>query len=125
VLSGVASVVLMRGAALRAGMTSYKSYTPPAREVAERIVHQDFARIAAFLEGEMKAGRELPWDDDELYDRWRSAHPGETEPLDPYDGMWYGYEQKGEHFRLWSTGPGDDRRSGVRYDSRTHTISQH
>lgn len=124
-LSGVASVVLMRGAALRAGARGYKSYTPPGREVADRVVQQDFARIGAFLEAEMKAGRELPWDEDELYDRWRAAHPGESEPLDPYDGMWYGYEQKGEHFRIWSTGPGDDRHSGLRYDSRTRAITQH
>jgi hypothetical protein len=120
-LSGVASVVLMRGAALRAAANGY---TPPAGEVAERVVQQDFARIVAFLEAEMKAGRELPWDVDELYDRWRAAHPGESEPLDPYDGKWYGYEQKGEHFRIWSTGPGDDRRGDLRYDSRTRAISQ-
>ena len=41
--------------------------------------------------------------------------------LDPYDGMWYGYQQNGQHFRIWSSGP-DGRRS-VRYDSRTQSLS--
>jgi Zn-dependent protease with chaperone function len=120
-LSGVASVVVMRGSLLRAGVTGYKDYSPPARDVAERVMREDFARLASFLDNEMRAGRELPWDEDELYDRWRAAHPGEPDPLDPYDGMWYGYEQKGEHFRIWSSGP-DGRRS-VRYDSRTRSVS--
>lgn len=122
-MTGVASVVLMRGAALRGSANSHLGYAPPPREVAERLVRDDFARIAAFIEAEVAAGRALPWDADELYARWRAAHPGEPELLDPYDGMWYGYEQKGEHFRIWSTGPGDDRRRSLRYDSRSRSIS--
>lgn len=123
-LTGVASAVLLRGSVLRGGMSGHTAYTPPPHEVAERAVRQDFMRLAAFLEAERTAGRELPWDESELYDRWRTAHPAEPEPLDPYDGMWYGYEQKGEHFRIWSTGPGDGSHRGLRYDSRTRSMSQ-
>jgi hypothetical protein len=123
-LTGVASVVLMRGALLRRSANTYDSYKPPSADAAARIVEQDFARLAAFLNAEQTAGRELPWDEDELYERWRAAHPAEPEPVDPYDGMWYGYEQRGEHFRLWSSGPRGERHGGWRYDSRARSLTQ-
>jgi Zn-dependent protease with chaperone function len=122
-LTGVASVVLLQGSLLRSAAHVRTAHTPPPREVAERVVREDLLKFAAFLEAERTAGRELPWDDSELYDRWRAAHPSEPEPLDPYDGMWYGYEQKGDHFRIWSSGPGEGHR-GLRYDSRTRSMSQ-
>jgi Zn-dependent protease with chaperone function len=123
-LTGVASVVVMRGSLLRASVNRYHDDATLPREAAERVVRDDFARLATFLEAEVSAGRELPWDEDELYDRWRAAHPGEPEPLDPYDGRWYGYQQKGEHFRIWSSGPRDDARRGSTYDSRTRSTLQ-
>jgi Zn-dependent protease with chaperone function len=99
-------------------------YEPPAPEVADRQAHQDLERLAAFVHEEDRAGRGLPWDGEELYARWRAAHPHDREPLDPYDGYRYGYEQKGEHFRLWSSGPDEAvRRPDLTYDSRRPPVS--
>jgi Zn-dependent protease with chaperone function len=122
--TGIASLWVIPRFSSGAWLTRGNHPAPPSRADAERIVRQDFQRMGAFIEAEVQAGRALPWDEDELYQRWRAAHPGEPEPLDPYDGMWYGYEQKGEHFRLWSSGSANDG-GGVRYDSRTRSTSQH
>ena len=122
VLTGVAGAMLLPKPPSSGGPGDHVEYTAPPRDVADRQVRADFRRIAAFLDAEMKAGRELPWDEYELCERWRTAHPGEEEPRDPYDGMPYGYEQKGQHFRIWSTGPPDDRTHTLTYDSRRPSL---
>lgn len=118
VLTGVAGALLLPRVPAGTARDSHTQYTAPPREVADRQVREDFRRIIAFLDAEVKAGRELPWDEDEFYERWRAAYPAEPEPRDPYDGMTYGYEQRGEHFRMWSAGPENDPQHALRYDSR-------
>ena len=118
-LAGVAGAVMLpKLTATAAQQARHTEHTPPPRDVADRQVREDFQRLAAFLETELKAGRDLPWDGSELYDRWRTGQPGQAEPRDPYDGMPYGYEQRGEQFRIWSAGPDGDRHQALIYDSR-------
>lgn len=44
---------------------------------------EGFARLAKFLAAEKAAGRALPQDAEERFERWEAAHPGEELPLDP------------------------------------------
>ena len=126
-LSGVAAAILVPKFAAAAA-TSAEDYDPayiaPPADVADRLVEQDFERMSAFLHAEASAGRELPRNTSELYDRWHEAHPNQDEPRDPYDGMRYGYEQKGEHFRLSSAGPDDDHSRALKYDSRRRATTR-
>ncbi len=75
--------------------------------------NSDLARIGAFLDAELAAGRALPVDDAELAARWESA-TGETLPSDPFDGFDYGYFPEGATYLLWSSGP--DGESGTTDD---------
>jgi hypothetical protein len=125
-LSGVAAAILVPKFAAAAIATDRDGsrYVAPRSDLADAQVKQDLERISAFLHAEVDGGRELPWDSVELHDRWAAAHPGQDEPRDPYDGMRYGYDQKGEHFRLWSVGPDDESTEELRYDSRRRAISR-
>jgi hypothetical protein len=55
------------------------------------------------------------------YGRFNAANPRSSEPIDPFDGSRYGYDQRGRDFFLWSVGPdleswtADD----LTFDSRT------
>ncbi len=80
-------------------------YVPPPPEEAARLTQEGFARLAAFLAEERRAGRPLPADAEELYDRWFEAYPGEEPPVDPYDGDYFGYDLAGTGYILWSSGP--------------------
>jgi Zn-dependent protease with chaperone function len=46
-----------------------------------------------------------PGDADALYAHWARLHPGESEPLDPFDGERFGYAVEEERYLLWSAGP--------------------
>jgi Zn-dependent protease with chaperone function len=96
-------------------------YEPPPRAVADEQARREIAALAAFLEAERAAGRELPWDTVELYSRWTAGNPNPPEPFDPFDGDRYGYSQRGDQFLLWSVGPDGESRTAddIRYDSRT------
>ena len=69
------------------------------------IARADMARLAAVIEAERAAGQPIPWDWRELRSMWIVHNPGEPYPEDPFDSSTYGYESKGEDYRLWSTGP--------------------
>jgi hypothetical protein len=82
---------------------------------------QDFAMLAAFIREEERAGQGMPWDSRELSQRWQAANPNVAEPLDPFDGTRYVYEQRGHDFKLWSVGPDTEweTEDDLSYDSRT------
>lgn len=46
-----------------------------------------------------------PADADVLYAHWTRLHPGESEPVDPFDGERFGYAIEEERYLLWSAGP--------------------
>lgn len=60
----------------------------------------------------------LPEDVGAVYQAWTEAHPGQPLPIDPFDGERYGYEAQGEHYRLWSSGP------GIEYSSRSRSAAR-
>jgi Zn-dependent protease with chaperone function len=88
---------------------------PP--DAAERA-RADIGRIAAFVHEERSRGS-LPWNIAELKERMAVSFRTDF-PVDPFDGNDYGYDQRGEHFVLWSSGA--DQKSwtadDIRYDSR-------
>jgi Zn-dependent protease with chaperone function len=103
-----------------AGRTT-AAYQPPSAEVGTRQAQQDFVELASFIQEEERAGRGLPWDTREVYERWTAAHPGKREPHDPFDGTRYAYEQRGSRFKLWSVGPDTEWETDddLSYDSRS------
>lgn len=84
----------------------------PGAVAAEQEARLGFATLASFLADEAAAGRPLPETSDELYERWTAANPGLDAPLDPFDGLGFGYSLEGGSYVLWSTGadgvPGTD-----------------
>ena len=85
--------------------------TPPPAGAAQQV-DRDLKRLKAFIEGERKHGRPLPWDDWDLYTRWQATHPNEKDPLDPFTaGYWYSYQWHGDAYRLWSEGPDGENRT--------------
>jgi Zn-dependent protease with chaperone function len=92
---------------------------PPDAEVRART---DIARIAAFVHEERTRGS-LPWNLTDLKERMEVGFRSEF-PVDPFDGSDYGYDQRGEHFVVWSSGA--DQKSwtadDIRYDSRVGRI---
>jgi Zn-dependent protease with chaperone function len=97
-----------RQAAAGAGLTGLAA----VQAVAE--AQEGFEILAAFLASEQAAGRPLPENGGELYDRWEAAHPGQDVPLDPFDGEVLGYTREGASYYLWSSGP--DQRPGTADD---------
>jgi Zn-dependent protease with chaperone function len=95
-------------------------YVPPRADSAALIARQGLASLATFIEQRRAAGNPAPWDTDELYDLWQEANPGQREPLDPFDGFRYGYQEREGQYRLWSSGPDPDTRADdIVIDSRT------
>jgi Zn-dependent protease with chaperone function len=96
-------------------------YQPPSAEAGTTRAQQDFTVLASFIREEERAGRGMPWDTREVYDRWNAANPGGREPRDPFDGTRYAYEQQGSRFKLWSVGPDKEWETDddLSYDSRT------
>lgn len=86
-----------------AGVPADVTYEAPA-DAAERV-ERGFEEFAAFIEAEQAAGRPMPSYSDELYERWEAAHPGETAPIDAFDGLNFGYDLADDHYVLWSSGP--------------------
>ena len=113
------------------GITSMAMWLPRARaretsaatnSAAARIqVDQDLRALQALIETDRAAGRQVPWDLYELYERWSEARPGQSQPVDPFSGYWYDYDQRGDAYRLWSLGPDAINRTAddIVLDSRT------
>lgn len=101
-----------------------KPQGPPAAE-GLRQTEARLKQLAATIERWQAAGQELPWDGDELSERWLAVRAIEgPEPLDPFDGETFGYEQRGTSFGVWGVGPDGETYTAddVIYDSRTRTI---
>jgi hypothetical protein len=49
-----------------------------------------------------------PPDAESLYAHWARLHPGESAPLDPFDGERFGYTVEEARYLLWSAGPDPD-----------------
>jgi Zn-dependent protease with chaperone function len=103
----------------RAAQTGPPFRRPPAA-VGTAQVKKDFDVLATFIQGELQAGHGMPWDTSELYDRWAGAHPGGSEPRDPFDGTRYAYQSRGNDFKLWSVGADGEWETNddLTYDSR-------
>ena len=82
-------------------------------------IKKDLDALRSFIEAEVKGGRPLPWDVDDLYARWSEAKKGDG-PLDPFSGAWYDYDQRGAAYRVWSMGPDGFNRTAddIVFDSR-------
>ena len=102
------------------------AHQSPSAEVGTIQTQKDFAELATFIRAEEQSGRGMPWDTDEVYERWSKANPGTIEPLDRFDGTRYGYESRGNHFKLRSVGPDEEWQSDddLVYDSRATTPQQ-
>jgi Zn-dependent protease with chaperone function len=96
-------------------------YQRPSAEAGTTQAQQDFVVLASFIREEERAGRGMPWDTREVYDRWNAANPAGHEPRDPFDRTRYWYEQRGSRFKLWSAGPDEEWQTDddLSYDSRT------
>ena len=99
---GVAAAVALPKLATPSG---YAAGGAAADPVAAARADSAMQRLVEFLEAERAAGRALPTDSDELYVRWGAANAGDSEPLDPYDGLRLGYVAGTESYTVWSSGP--------------------
>jgi Zn-dependent protease with chaperone function len=97
-----------------------------APSASEGIYRTDahLRQMAAVIDGWARKGEELPWDSDDLHRRWVASNEAGPEPLDPFDGSPYGYEQRGNIYRLWGVGPDGEAWTDddLIYDSRTKTL---
>lgn len=64
--------------------------------------------MAAAIDSAKEAGLAIPSTGQELYDLWRTLHPGEEAPIDPFDGQEFGYMSEDGEYYLWSIGPSSD-----------------
>jgi Zn-dependent protease with chaperone function len=131
VVGGIAAAILVPMWAARqtkrGAQSEEAASSVPSTAAGLRQAKKDFAVLAAFIREERLAGRDMPWDTGELYDRWNASHHGAEEPLDPFGGERYPFQSKGEAFRLWCIGP--DREwstdDDVMYDSRKADATSH
>jgi Zn-dependent protease with chaperone function len=89
------------GLGVRPASTALVPATP---ETSAQIAH-DLMRLQSMIEADLAAGRPLPWDEWDLYARWKAAHPDEPVPVDPFTGYWYDYDWHDRDYRIWSLGP--------------------
>ncbi len=89
---------------------------------ATTTVSADAERLLVVLRRHHRAGNPLPADVDALETLWQEHHPDQPWPLDPYDGLGYGYVPIDQStVRIWSSGP--DRESGTEDDvSAVHRV---
>ncbi len=94
----------------------------PATEDATGIkqVNQAFDQFSRMLDADVAAGRPLPWDVYDLYDRWKQVYRDSEAPYDPFDGYWFDYDHNGRDYRLRSRGPDAESHTDddIVYDSR-------
>jgi Zn-dependent protease with chaperone function len=102
------------------------TFKAPPLEEGRATAARDFASLSALLEERRRSGLGLPWDGDELSAVWAAAHPGQPEPVDPFDGTGYGYHVHDRDYLLYSVGPDQDGYSDddLIYDSRIRGIRE-
>ena len=98
--------------------TDEEEYQAPPVDIATKRARQDLARLSAFVNAELAAGRRAPWDTRDLYGRFQTANPGSPDPVDPFDGTRYGYDQRASEYFIWSVGPDSRVVDGGRPDLR-------
>jgi Zn-dependent protease with chaperone function len=84
--AGLASVVGGGDQVTTAGASLPGDSSAPTTQA---VMEADLGRVAAFLQGEVAAGRGVPGDDDEFYSRWAEVAPNLPPPMDPVDGTRY------------------------------------
>ncbi len=65
----------------------------------------DLAQLAWLIEDSRLAGSEIPVNSEALYELWSASAPEDPEPLDPFDGLRYGYVAFEGEYYLYSSGP--------------------
>jgi hypothetical protein len=66
--------------------------------------------LGLYLQARREDGQPLPRSAEALYALYQTERDAPA-PLDPFDGLRFGYERNGDHFHLWSSGP--DQASGT------------
>lgn len=96
---------------------------PPAEGLQQTI--SGLKQVAAVIDRWRAAGQDIPWDAEDLHERWLAAKTEGPEPTDPFDDEAFGYEQRGGSYRLWGVGPDGEPWTwdDVIYDSRTGTVA--
>jgi Zn-dependent protease with chaperone function len=74
---------------------------------AEEQVRRDLQTLKLAVEDfRARSGGDLPVaQTGALSQLWRQVRPDEVEPIDPFDGLPYGYSMKADSYILWSGGP--------------------
>jgi Zn-dependent protease with chaperone function len=88
--------------------------TPPApTDPLDSVqVAKDLDRIGGFIMAEVEAGRGAPANSRDLWHIWSATYPGDSLPVDAYDGSPYGYYRTRDGFVLWSSGPDGESDTG-------------
>ncbi len=91
---------------------------PAATDARAEVESGILSLVAVVEEHRARFGR-LPASSLELYSAWAAQRPGEPAPLDPHDGMQYGYRAEADEFVIWSVGPDSrDDADNLVYSSR-------
>ncbi|HEX7120607.1 MAG TPA: M48 family metallopeptidase, partial [Longimicrobiales bacterium] len=77
----------------------------PADGAVAAQVERDVARLMDFVDAQWGGTGTWPADADEVYARWAELRPADPAPVDPYDGLPYGFMNLDTHYVVWSSGP--------------------
>ena len=82
-------------------------------------VATDFEELSELLQEVHLERGVWPASPEELYEAWARLRPGQSEPLDPFDGFRYGYFRSKETYQIWSSGPDQEPNTAddIVYDS--------
>ncbi len=88
-------------------------------EILAVQVAADFEELSELLQEVRLEKGVWPTGQEELYEEWARLRPGQSEPLDPFDGFRYGYVGDEEAYQIWSSGPDrePDTTDDIMYDS--------
>jgi hypothetical protein len=126
VLAAAVVVIVALGAGVllvpRVGADNASSRAARERPDAYDRVQEDFKHIRALIETQLRSGRHLPADAQEVYDLWSQAGTIDRALIDPFSGQRYDYSQRGDRsYSVRSAGP-DGRRGSdddIVFDSRS------
>lgn len=68
-------------------------------------VERDFQALAAVVEEVKREQGAVPAEAEDLYAAWQRLRPEQPPPIDPYDGIRYGYFGSENTYYIWSSGP--------------------
>lgn len=111
--------------AAAADSTAARHYKPPVITDTAATARAAWARLdtlGLYLEARRGGGQQLPKSAEALYALYQAERDAEA-PLDPFDGLRFGYERDGDHFHLWSSGP--DQESGTDDDLEWRPAGHH